>query len=54
MMPAERDDYCTWCGTAPCTHPSDTVARPTRTDMAWLVTLMLTGWLVIAVAAVIL
>jgi hypothetical protein len=22
LTPVERDDWCVWCGTAPCEHPN--------------------------------
>jgi hypothetical protein len=64
MMPAERDDYCTWCGTAPCAHPEPTLTlgmvlrdrheswQPLIRDLVVIILLGLVGWFLLAAVAV--
>lgn len=48
-MSAERDDFCPFCGTAPCSHP-DTERRATRGEWA-LIAATLTAAVLLSLSA---
>ena len=64
MMPAERDDWCGSCGTAPCAHPHPDLTlgmvlrdrhdnyTPLIRDVALLIVLAMLGWFILAAVVV--